>query len=487
MCGVVGVIHPVQSGDCKNAAADVYRGLLTLQHRGQDAAGIVSFDSKKNRFHLHKDIGLAGTVFTQEKITVMDGPYSLGHTRYETVGSDNLEDIQPLVTGVPFGIALAHNGNLLNYHSIKKFINDDLQLQLLTNNDVEQLLILLGEGLRIAQAQNKQSDFFDNLAFSVNALMEKVIGAYAVIGICANRGMFAFRDPEGIRPLVLGVRQNENGESSYCFASETLTLNFLGFEYVRDVKGGELVFIDEKQQLRSIQIKEKKSAHCMFEWIYFSSAESAIEGINVYSQRLKLGNLLANRIMKEKSDILKLIDIVSPVPDTSRTAAIALGESLKIPYREALIKNRYIQRSFILNTQEKREKAVELKLSPVRSEIEGKSILLVDDSIVRGTTSKQIIKLLKKFGARKIYLAITCPPIRKGCFYGIDFPNEDVLLAHNKNEKEIAQWIGADDVFYLTENDLTSSFESLEVCMGCVNGKYPTNSDEAIEFASKRI
>ena len=484
MCGVIGVIGPESSDNQAWAAYEVYNGLLNLQHRGQDAAGILSFD--KHRFHLKKNLGLVPNVFSQVDLEKMYGSMAVGHTRYATTGADDVSDLQPMVTGLPFGLGMAHNGNLVNYFDMARHCEQELQIQLLSTNDLEIFLALWCHILQQEGIPLHKKITFEDAIRATKHIFSKVDGAYAVVGIMAQAGMFAFRDPKGIRPLVLGKKSSEKGDT-YCIVSETAALHFLGYEVVRDVAAGELIFITPEGKFYSqIVQEESKKAHCMFEWVYFAGAESALDQRSVYRSRLNLGKVLAGRIQRAIDDGLIEPDIVCPVPDTSRPATISLAEEIGIPYREAFIKNRYVQRSFILNTQEAREKAVQLKLSPIISEIRGKNILLVDDSIVRGTTSKNIVALLQRYGAKKISLAITCPPIRHGCFYGIDFPDPRELIASDKNIQEIADWIGVDQVIYLEPDDLYKAIDNQHLCMGCIKGVYPTRNQGSQEFTQKR-
>lgn len=486
MCGIIGVIGTGEQKPSSSwAAYEVYSGLLTLQHRGQDAAGILSYDPKAQKFFHHKELGLVSEVFTQEQITRLHGDIAIGHTRYATAGSDGREDLQPLVSGFPFGVGMIHNGNILNYHSLAEELRTRYKQQLLTNNDLEILLNLWCQHL---MTQNASSFVFSDAVATVEQIFNTVNGAYSVIGIVSGEGLFAFRDPHGFRPLVLGEKKKEDGSLQYCLVSETVTLNFLGYQFVRDIQPGEFIFISLNGTIQSQQVSAKnaRQAHCMFEWVYFSAAESTLEGQSVYGARLKLGHLLGKKIRHLLAQNNLKPDIVVPVPDTSRPAAIALAEELQIPFREALIKNRYIHRSFILNSQKERERIVELKLSPVKSEIEGKHLLLVDDSIVRGTTAKKIIALLKKNGAREVTLASTCPPIRFPCYYGIDFPTEEELIANGKNEEEIAESIGAEKVIYLEIEDLKTAIGTPHLCLACLNKDYPTSIEEGKFFGLKR-
>ncbi|GAB4015582.1 MAG: amidophosphoribosyltransferase [Bdellovibrio sp.] len=488
MCGVIGLLGPqeIAPGEDYWAAYDAYRGLLTLQHRGQDAAGILAYDTLKKKFYGEKDLGLVAQVFQQKNLETLRGNCAIGHTRYATIGSDGKNDLQPMVMGFPLGMGMVHNGNIVNYFSLANEMSKTYGLHLLTNNDLELMMHVFCQALGQDRSLVGKDIRLSDMNKAAKILLEKAIGAYALVGTVAGVGMFGLRDPFGIRPLVIG-KKIKNGKTIWCLTSESNALNFLNMEFVRDVLPGELVVIDEEMNLHSTMIKEeKKKSHCMFEWIYFAGAESTIEGRSVYGARLGLGQVLAKKAKKLIDESMIHPDFVCPVPDTSRTASIALAEALGLPYREGLIKNRYTQRSFILNTQDKREKAVELKLSPVRSEIEGKNILLVDDSVVRGTTSKKIIDLLKRYGAKHVTLAVTCPPLRHGCFYGIDFPRSEDLIANGKSIPEIANWVGADQVIYIDEADLKEAIGVDGLCMACVDGKYPTSVSEAQEFARRR-
>jgi amidophosphoribosyltransferase len=490
MCGIIGIIGPESVGgrgaSCA-AAYEAYKGLLALQHRGQDAAGILTYDSATRMFAMEKDLGLVANVFSQEKIEKLNGFMAIGHTRYATAGGDGRRDVQPMVEGIPFGIGMVHNGNALNYYSLKEELSEHFHHQLLTANDLEVLIHYWGHFLMNGQALPTEKTFsFDNIKQAAAKMFETVIGGYAVLGLIAGQGLVAFRDPKGIRPMALGVRE-DNGVKTWCIASETIAMTYLGYQYLRDVEPGEVIFIDTKGNFQSAVVKkDPERAHCMFEWVYFSGAESVIDHQPVYGVRLKFGE----RLGMKASDAIKsgeiAPDVVMPVPDTSRTAAISVADALKLPYREGLIKNRYVARSFILNNQDKREHAVELKLSPIVGEIAGKSIFLVDDSIVRGTTSKRIVSLLKKYGAKEVTLGITCPPIRHPCFYGIDFPDSKDLIAHDKSAEELAEFIGVKKVIYLDEEDMRQAIGVSKLCMACVNKKYPTAIVEGEHFSRER-
>lgn len=503
MCGVVAIIGPHQQGtrgapagspsgshpaaNPFSASYDVYRGLLALQHRGQDAAGILSYDSDLRMFQMEKDLGLVASVFTQQKVEKLTGNMAIGHTRYATAGSDDVRDIQPMVTGSPFGFGMIHNGNILNYYSLAQDLADNFHRQLLTGNDLEAIMHYWSQFLMGADAVPSDKTFsFDNIKTAAAQMFKTLIGGYAVVTMIAGQGIVAFRDPKGIRPLAIGVRE-EGGHKIWCLASETVAMTHLGYKYLRDVEPGEVILIDLQGQLHSEIIGQApQKSHCMFEWVYFAGAESTMDSQPVYTARLRLGERLAlkARAAIDAGDIEA--DVVMPVPDTSRPSAISLADHLNLPYREGLIKNRYIARSFILSGQDKREWAVELKLSPVASEIEGKNILLVDDSLVRGTTSKRIVSLLKKYGAKQVTLGITCPPIRYACYYGIDFPDPADLAATGKSTEQLAREIGVQKVIFLDEQDLKEAIGIPTLCMACVNGKYPTAINEGGQFSIER-
>lgn len=491
MCGVIGVIDP-QSSETRGAAAaaafDTFRGLLALQHRGQDAAGILSYDAQTRMFMCEKDLGLVTNVFDQQKIEKLTGSMAIGHTRYATMGGDGRRDIQPMVTGVPFGLGMAHNGNILNYTELADALSTEYNRQLLTANDLEVMINYFADFLMNGKTVADTDTFsFGNIKSATEKMFGVLTGGYAVVALLAGQGMVAFRDPKGIRPLVLGMRETDDGRKAWCIASESIAVNYLGYAYQRDIAAGEVVFIDMDGNLQSaLATQEKQKAPCMFEWVYFSGAESTIDHQPVYGARLRLGERLAARTRAAIDANEISPDVVMPVPDTSRPAAIAAAEALSLPYREGLIKNRYVARSFILSGQDKREWAVELKLSPVPGEIEGKNILLIDDSIVRGTTSKRIISLLRKYGAKEITLAITCPPHRHACFYGIDFPDPADLVAHGKTVEQIAETLGVNKVIYLDEQDLREAIGLTQLCMACINGKYSTATKDAEEFSQAR-
>ncbi len=468
MCGVVGLIGEDQAGE------KLYPALFALQHRGQDAAGILTYDFSQGQFFLEKDLGLVSQVFPLERLMKLQGAMALGHTRYSTIGTVIKEDLQPLLFSYPNGIGMAHNGNVTNYNEILEFVRNRRSRWTFTRNDLEILLHMMSIAVADRMEQGSTPAVFAEAAKEVVA---RVKGAYSVVGMMADQGMFAFNDDQGIRPMLIG-RKKQGDKFSYCFASEKQVFFALGYEYFRDLKAGEFVFVDQALNFHSFQLFEKPARPCMFEWVYFAGAETEWHGRPIYEVRLRLGEILA----AESERILKLkgleVDVVAPVPDTSRAAALRLAEVLKRPYREVLMKNRYVQRSFIVNKPEVRKAMVNLKLMPVESEIRGKKILLVDDSIVRGTTSARIVQLLREAGAEKVYLASTCPPIRNPCFYGIDFPEGESLVAHERSEDQVAHLLGVDALIYLPLEKLKEAIGLKSLCSACLDGDYPVAVSE---------
>jgi amidophosphoribosyltransferase len=487
MCGIVGVITPESKNSPPLAALECHQALLTLQHRGQDAAGILAYDFGQQSFSFHKGPGLISQLFDQRELERVKGHMAIGHTRYTTLGSDDHQNLQPLVTGHPLGVGMVHNGNILNYHQVTSKLRQEEEQHFLSSSDLE-LILNLWSGGYTQQKTSGKSNYLECSQAAVKKIFQTVEGAYSTIGLLAGRGLFAFRDPKGIRPLVLGQKEVD-GNQSWAVASESTALTFTGHQLVRSINPGELLFITQQGELHSFDLAptpKPPPSHCMFEWVYFSSANSTCEDRSIYDTRFRLGEALATKSLQLIKQGKISPDVVIPIPDTSRTAAVALAHQLELPYREGLLKNRYTQRSFILPGQQERERAIEQKLSPIPSEIEGKSILLVDDSVVRGTTSKRILNLLRTYGAKEIYLAVACPPIKHPCYYGIDFPSSSELIAADRSEGEIAKMIGADRVIYLNESELSKAITLPHLCLACLNGNYPTSIEPAVEFTRQR-
>jgi len=486
MCGIVGLIGTPE------AAREAFLGLTTLQHRGQDAAGILSYD--QTGFHSVKNIGLIESVFTRENMCSLTGNMALGHARYSTIGRGDIIDVQPFLISYPFGLGMVHNGNIVNCKELGMRLKTEGRRHLLTHSDTEVILNLFAEGLaKVPQGEEPGALTFEHICSSVGEIFRRVNGSYSIVTLIADHGLVAFRDPHGIRPMVWGRKRTEDGKEAHMVASESVALDFLGYELVRDLEPGEVLFISQEGQVQTRVIHPQGRRHCMFEWVYFASPESVIDRVPVYGSRINLGRNLALLIRNQLRERRIDPDIIVPVPETSRIAAIALAEELKIPYREVLIKNRYIKRTFILDSQEKRQKAVNLKLSPVRSEIQGKQVLLVDDSIVRGTTSKKIIDLVRKAGASRVYFVSTCPPIQYPCYYGIDFPVKSELIASERDHATIERELGADAVIYQDLKGLEQAIlesgnapSGARLCMACLDGKYPTDVAAGAGFASAR-
>jgi amidophosphoribosyltransferase len=473
MCGIIGIVG-------KNPVNQLlYDGLLVLQHRGQDAAGIVTCDG--NTFFMHKNNGLVKDVFQTRHMRSLVGNAGIAHVRYPTAGSSSAAEAQPFYVNSPFGIVLGHNGNLTNSEQLKsEMFRQDLR-HINTTSDSEVLLNVLAHEI---ERTSQNAVLNTDMAFdAVAGVHKRCKGAYAVVAMIANFGLLAFRDPHGIRPLVIGKAETEKG-TEYIVASESVALDVLGFKLLRDIEPGEAVFIDMDGNLYSRQCAENsKLTPCIFEYVYLARPDSVIDGVSVYQTRLDMGNSLAEKIKREWSD--KKIDVVIPIPDTSRPSALQLAISLGLDYREGFIKNRYIGRTFIMPGQALRKKSVRQKLNPIGIEFKGKNVLLVDDSIVRGTTSQQIVQMARDAGANKVYFASAAPPVRFPNVYGIDMPSRDELLATGRTDEEICKEIGADGLIYqdldALVRDIGLSNPSMEVFdCSCFDGKYVTGDiDEA--------
>jgi amidophosphoribosyltransferase len=441
MCGIIGV---VAHGTVNQA---IYDGLTVLQHRGQDAAGIITSDGQ--RLHLRKSNGLVRDVFHTRHMLRLLGNMGIGHVRYPTAGCESSAEAQPFYVNSPYGISLAHNGNLTNADKLKQeLFREDLR-QINTDSDSEVLLNVLAHELqRFAKLHMEVGDIFNAVA----GLHKRCRGAYAAVAMITGYGILAFRDPFGIRPLVYGKRETPAG-TEYMAASESVALDVLGFDLLGDVAPGEAIFISLDGQIYRQQCAENPvMSPCIFEYVYLARPDSIIDNVSVYKARLRMGEKLANKILRVWPE--HDIDVVIPIPDTSRTSAMQLAYNLGIKYREGFIKNRYIGRTFIMPGQQQRKKSVRQKLNAIDLEFSGKNVLLVDDSIVRGTTSSQIIEMARDAGARKVYFASAAPPVRHPNVYGIDMPSPDELIAHGRTEEEVCSEIGADWLVFQDLDDL---------------------------------
>ncbi len=465
MCGILG-IHSSQP-----VAHLLYDGLMCLQHRGQDAAGMVTFDG--TQMHIHKSDGLVREIFGEKEIHRLQGNMGMGHTRYPTAGTYDPAEAQPFYVNAPYGIALIHNGNLTNTAELRSQVLGKNNRHLNTKSDSEVLLNILADELsQVGETPLKPETLFKAL----KGLYKRIKGSFAVIVMIADQGMLAFRDPHGIRPLVMGNLKHAVGTDTV-FASETVALDVLGFDTVRDLKPGEAIFVDMKGKVHeAICAEETSYAPCIFEYVYFARPDSMIDDISVYKARLRMGEALAEQIKAANLEI----DVVIPVPSTSRHSAVPLAYKLGVKYREGLVKNRYVGRTFIMPGQAERQTSIRRKLNPIRLEIEGKNVLLVDDSIVRGNTSRKIVQMVRDMGAKKVFFASCAPPIHHPCVYGVDMPSRKEFIASELTVEETCKQMGADALFYQTIEDLQTAVGEgnpniKNFCMACFTGKYPTN------------
>ena len=468
MCGVVGVVSQ------KEVSPLIYDALTILQHRGQDAAGIAT--STNNRFFIRKQLGLVRDVVRNQHILNLRGQMGIGHVRYPTAGSDDRELAQPMYVNSPFGISISHNGNLTNHEELKEvLVHKDLR-HLNTDSDSEVLLNVFAHEL---QKQGSVKPGAKEIFAAVRALHKRVRGAYSVVIMINGVGIVGFRDPFGIRPLIVGSKDSDLIGKDYMIASESTVLDSLGFETLDDVKAGSAVFISPEGIIETEScINNPVPTPCIFEYVYLARPDAKIDKISVHKSRLRMGEFLAKKIIEEKPN--HDIDVVIPIPDSSTTSALQLATTLGVKYREGFVKNRYIGRTFIMPFQEKREKSVRQKLNPIDLEFKDKVVLLVDDSIVRGTTSRQIIEMARASGAKKVYFASAAPPIRHQNVYGIDMAATTELVAHQRSEKEIEEFIKADWLIYQNLDDLimaaqTGNEEIKQFECSIFDGKYVTD------------
>lgn len=466
MCGVIGIV----GREAVNQT--LYDGLTVLQHRGQDAAGIVTYDG--GRLFMRRAQGLVRDVFHTRHMINLIGTMGIGHVRYPTAGVSSVAEAQPFYVNSPYGIALAHNGNLTNTDDLKRELFESDLRHINTDSDTEVLLNVFAHELQQSgKFRIEAEDVFD-AATRVHA---RCRGGYAVVALIAGFGIVGFRDPHGIRPLVCGKRETEKG-TEYIIASESAALDVIGFELIDDVAPGECVVITRQGELfRHQGLAAEAPAPCIFEHVYLARPDSRIDGIAVQQARMRMGHKLAEKIGRDWAD--EQIDVVIPIPDTSRTAALELALALDVKYREGFVKNRYIPRTFIMPGQAMRKKSVRQKLNAIDQEFEGKNVLLVDDSIVRGTTSNQIVQMAREAGARKVFFASASPPVRFPNVYGIDMPTRDELISFNRTEAEVAEMIGADRLIFQDLDDLIDSVREgnpgiTRFDVSCFTGEYVT-------------
>lgn len=479
MCGVIAMLTGGQTGH------EIYEALTILQHRGQDAAGIVTSDGQ--RVYSRTGRGLVRDVFSAESLFDLKGSAGIGHVRYPTAGGNTEAECQPFYVNSPFGIALAHNGNLTNASELAERVFKGDRRQINTSSDSEVMLNVLASELSTRVRKTGGELRPKHVFHAVEKVFERCKGAFAVTVLIVGIGILAFRDKNGIRPLIYGTRE-VNGRKDFAFASESVALNTMEFDVERDVSPGEAIFVDMDSNIHTRQCAAQASpSPCIFEFVYLSRPDSMIDRISVYKTRLRMGEWLGKRFMEEFPD--HEIDVVMPVPDTSRAAALQMAHTIGVKYREGFIKNRYFDRTFIMPQQAQRKYSVRHKLNPMNLEFDNKNVLLVDDSIVRGTTARQIVKRAREAGARSVYLASAAPPVRYPNVYGIDIPSPEELVATKRNAQQVCEWIGADFVLYqrledLVESVRTTNSDVASFEMSVFDGHYVTG-DVSSEYLAR--
>ncbi len=471
MCGIIGILSntPVNQ--------EIYDGLLVLQHRGQDSAGMATSDGK--RLYIRRKNGLVTDVFRKEHMKRLVGNMGVGHLRYPTAGGSSNSEAQPFYVNSPYGISLAHNGNLTNAHELKKELYKQDRRHINTSSDSEILLNIFAQELQKYKAYSVHPE---EVFAAVEGVHKRCLGAYAVVAMITRDGIVGFRDPNGIRPLILGKRETDDG-TDYMLASESVALVTQGYEVVRDIEPGEAIYITKDGEVHTKQCSDKATYNsCIFEYVYFARPDSVIDEVYVHKARMRMGHNLAEKVKSIWPD--HDIDVVIPIPDTSRTSALEMAITLGVPYREGYIKNRYIGRTFIMPGQKLRKKSVRRKLNPLDIEFKGKNVMLVDDSIVRGTTSKEIVQMARDSGAKNVYFASASPAIRYPNIYGIDMPAAKELIAHGRTEAEVAKEIGADRLIYQELDDLIDAITKgnpklKQFDCSVFTGKYITGESES--------
>lgn len=470
MCGILGIVGNT------DVAAQLYDGLTVLQHRGQDAAGIATANG--HRIRVHKGNGLVTDVFDEASTQLLKGNLGIAHCRYPTAGSEGCDEAQPFYVNSPYGIALAHNGNLINTEALRREVFEQDRRNINTESDSEVMLNVFAHELDTQRALTPQSAFK-----AVEGVHRRCLGGYAVVVAVLGLGLVAFRDPNGIRPLVLGRRAGTDGRhDEYAVASESVALDLLGFERVRDVAPGEGIVITDAGELHTRACAEPRPfAPCIFEYVYFARPDSMMDDVSVHKARMRMGQKLGEKILRLRPD--HDIDVVIPIPDTSRDAALEIANVLGVKYREGFIKNRYVGRTFIMPGQGERTKSVRRKLNPIPLEFRNRVVLLVDDSIVRGTTSKQIVQMARDAGARKVYLASAAPPVRYPNIYGIDMPSAEELVAAGRSDEQVQELLGCDWLIYQDLADLEEAVSGPKQRIGrfdtsCFSGEYVTGIED---------
>jgi len=463
MCGFISILGP----DGSDAIHDALAGLLAIQHRGQDAAGAVTF---KDKFHAKKGLGLVREVFETKHFGRLKGHLAVAHVRYPTVGLGDDGDVQPFWLDYPVGTAMAHNGNVTNFHELKGTYFQQRNIHLSSSCDLEVVLYVFADALMRRAADPIT---VDDVQVAVKEVFDRVKGAYSVCGI-TSEGMYAFRDPFGIKPCIFGKKVTPEG-TWYAAASESVVLDVAGYEVVRDLKAGEMVWIGKDRVPQFRQVANKPHRPCIFEYVYFARPDTFLDGTSVYEARMELGRRLGRAFLQTGLQA----DVVIPVPESARTAGQTMAEVIGVPCREGFVKNRYVGRTFIMPNDKARQATIRAKLNPIRAEFEGKNVVILDDSIVRGNTSRQIVKIARQMGAKKIYLASYSPKLLFPCLYGIDMSTKREFIARGRDDGEIAKELGCDVVLYQTIEQMedavrTAGNKDLQFCKACFEGKYPT-------------
>ena len=474
MCGIVGI--QAQS----SVASELYDSLIHLQHRGQDAAGIITYDF---RMHKEKGLGLVRDIFNENNMNLLTGNVGIGHTRYPTHGGFGHGEIQPFWTEVPYGVALGHNGNLVNYKELAEEITGQEKRYLNTTSDTEVLLHMFATALGQNGSAKSDKAFFEQICGAVKSVFDRTSGSFSVVAAIVGKGLIAFRDPHGIRPLSRGERKSDNGSVDHIFSSETTMFHSLEFEPKGNVEPGEVYYVSESGKVFNKKLVSDEFTPCIFEYVYFSRPDTMMNDVSVYRSRLRMGQNLAKRWIEKHPDVLP--DIVIPAPSTANTAALSLAYELGVRYSEGLYKNPFIGRTFIMPGQAERKKSIRHKLVPQEIEIRDKKVMIVDDSIVRGNTSRQIVRIVRGMGAKEVYFVTACPPVKNPCFYGVDMPTRSELIAAQKSVDEIRAYIGVDILLYQEIPDLVEAVTRKgdhnidRPCMACLDGWYVSgNVDE---------
>ena len=479
MCGIAGIYSH------KPAAPELYESVVHLQHRGTDAAGIMTYD---DRMHKEKGLGLARDIFTKDNLSLLTGNIGISHNRYPTHGGFGHGEVQPVWTSVPYGIAISHNGQITNYDELVEQVIKKEKRYLNTTSDTEVILHIFAQELNKNGNPKTSEEFFDHLCDAVSTIFNKVRGAYSITALIVGKGLVVFRDPRGIRPLVRGERDNTEG-TDYIFASENTMFYSMGYESKGNVLPGELIYVDNDGKLFSKRLVKEEFNPCIFEYVYFARSDALLNDVGVYRSRLRMGQNLAFAWMKKYPNVKP--DIVIPAPSTANTSALSFAHEIGVRYSEGLYKNHFVGRTFIMPGQEERKRSVKHKLVPQETEIRGKKVLIVDDSIVRGNTSREIVRMVKDFGAKEVYFVSACPPIQHPCYYGVDMPTTEELIASNKKVDTIKKDLGVDILMYQEIDDLVEAVTRIgdhhidNPCMACLDGHYVINGRKVHELVKE--